>query len=70
MGGCTMTTVSQPGLAPTRKVSAAGAGVVLAPVIAYGLTMAGVPITPEITAALGSLLSFAAAYLVKEKQLD
>ena len=61
-------TVNQPTWAPTRKVSAAGIGAVVS-LVAIWILQTALPelVIPEaIVAAIGSLISFALAYLVPE----
>jgi hypothetical protein len=48
---------------PFPKVEAAGAGGALATVIVFALGQAGVEVTPELAAALATLIAFGAAYL-------
>jgi len=61
-------TVNQPTWAPTRKVSAAGIGAVVSLVLIWILQTAlpDLVIPEAIAAAIGSIISFALAYLVPE----
>lgn len=59
----------QPTLAPTRKVTAAGIGVPVAFLLTVAANAFGVPVTPEITASVGALISALAAYITKERAL-
>ena len=58
---------NQPTLKPTRKVTAAGLGLPVAMVLVWILQASGVAVPPEISAAIGSIISFALAYMIREK---
>jgi len=52
--------------APSRAVTAGTvAGGPLAPLIVWGLTALGVPVTPELAACVGTLITAALAYIVR-----
>jgi hypothetical protein len=59
--------ITQPTLAPTRKVAAAGITLPISVLITWGLGMAGIPVPPEVASALATVLAALAAYLVKER---
>ncbi len=50
---------------PVPKVAAAGAGGAAAIVLVYVFNLLGVELTPEVAAAVTTLLAFAAGYLKK-----
>lgn len=60
--------MSQPSAVPTRKVGVSGAVGALTTVVVIILGQLGVDVTPELAAALATLLMFVASYLVPEKE--
>ena len=59
--------VSQPTQAPSRKMAGAGLGGVLTTLIIAVLSQVGVDISPDVAAAIATLLSFLVGYFVKER---
>ena len=60
--------IKQPTFAPTRKIAAAaGIGIPLAAVIAWVLSLYQIDMPPAVEAALGSLVSVAIGYFVKDR---
>lgn len=58
-------------LTPSNSAVAAGAGgAVLAPLVTAGLMAAGVPVTPEMAAAMGPALGFLFAYFTRGGRKD
>jgi drug/metabolite transporter superfamily protein YnfA len=53
-------------MTPTRKVSAAGIGGLVAIVAAWILTSAGIEVPGEVGAALGGIFSFAGGWIVRD----
>ena len=58
---------NQSSLKPTRKVAAAGVGLPVALILVWILQVNGVKVPPEISAAIGSIISFALAYMIRDK---
>lgn len=61
------TLVSQPSKRPTNKLTAAGAAGSASVVIVWLAGLVGVDMPAEVGAAVATLLSFAAGYLVKDR---
>ena len=62
-----MTPQNQPTRKPTRKVTAAvGGSAVFAPLIIAGAGALGLPVTPELGAALASAIAAIFGYFVKD----
>ena len=58
--------MANPSAAPTRKVGVSGAVGAATTVVVILLGQLGVDVTPELAAALATLLMFVASYLVAE----
>lgn len=61
--------INQPTLKPTTKVTAGGLGGAVAVLTVAILGQFGVDLGAEVAAALTTLLSFGASYLVKDKEV-
>lgn len=61
-----MSTVDQQGLAPTSKVSAAGAGGAAGIVIVFIAGQFGLDVSPEVAAAITTLIALVAGYFKRE----
>jgi enamine deaminase RidA (YjgF/YER057c/UK114 family) len=61
-----MTTVDQQGMAPTSKVTAAGAGGAAGIVIVFIAGQFGVDVSPEVAAAITTLIALVAGYFKRE----
>lgn len=51
---------------PRQKVAAAGVSGAIATLVIYGFSLAGVEITPEVAAAIATLVSFVGGYFIPE----
>lgn len=61
--------INQPTLKPTTKVTAGGLGGAVAVLIVAVLGAFGIDMGGEVAAALTTVLSFGASYLVKDKEI-
>lgn len=62
-----MVKVNQPTAAPTAKVAAGGIGASVSIVLVWVLGQMSVDMPNEVASAITAILSFAAAYLTKER---